>query len=200
MNCFCFEQKNVSSKDEKQFDKSPGSPLLSLGEVCSDFRHKESFAAGEDSAHHKAADLKEEVKNETLACFEHLPCFYCKSHENFLSEQKPTLMLSSQTSSESQEFKGKQHSSLGLCLVALNSLIFFSSFQTIEIQRQFNKRVKYEVNKKFGSYYLADHQVRELDVKEMHRIRSWFYLFACIVFSFQNLKNFFLLDNKKKKR
>jgi len=42
----------------------------------------------------------------------------------------------------------------------------------VEIQRQFNKRVKYEVNKKFGSYYLAEHQVRELDVKEMHRIKK----------------------------
>jgi hypothetical protein len=41
-----------------------------------------------------------------------------------------------------------------------------------EIQRLFNKRVKYEVNRKFGSDYLADHQVRELDVKEMHKIKS----------------------------
>ncbi|CAF0825894.1 unnamed protein product [Brachionus calyciflorus] len=40
-----------------------------------------------------------------------------------------------------------------------------------EIQRLFNKRVKYEVNKKFGSNYLAEHQVRELDVKEMYRIK-----------------------------
>lgn len=41
-----------------------------------------------------------------------------------------------------------------------------------EIQRQFNKRVKYEVNKRFGLNYLADHQVRDLDVKDMQRIRS----------------------------
>lgn len=41
-----------------------------------------------------------------------------------------------------------------------------------EIQRLFNKRVKYEVNKKFGSKFLAEHQVRELDVKEMHKIKS----------------------------
>ncbi|RNA29753.1 hypothetical protein BpHYR1_047166 [Brachionus plicatilis] len=41
-----------------------------------------------------------------------------------------------------------------------------------EIQRLFNKRVKYEVNKKFGPKYLAEHQVRELDVKEMYRIKK----------------------------
>jgi hypothetical protein len=41
-----------------------------------------------------------------------------------------------------------------------------------EIQRLFNKRVKYEVNKKFGTNYLAEHQVRELDLKEMHNIKS----------------------------
>jgi hypothetical protein len=40
------------------------------------------------------------------------------------------------------------------------------------MQRLFNKRVKYEVNKTFGSNYLAEHQVRELDVKEMLKIRS----------------------------
>lgn len=41
-----------------------------------------------------------------------------------------------------------------------------------EIQRLFNKRVKYEVNKKFGPKFLAEHQVRELDVKEMYKIKS----------------------------
>lgn len=41
-----------------------------------------------------------------------------------------------------------------------------------EIQRLFNKRVKYEVNKKFGAKFLAEHQVRELDVKEMYKIKS----------------------------
>jgi hypothetical protein len=46
------------------------------------------------------------------------------------------------------------------------------SFFFKEIQRLFNKRVKYEVNKKFGTNYLAEHQVRELDLKEMHNIKS----------------------------
>ncbi len=40
------------------------------------------------------------------------------------------------------------------------------------MKRLFNKRVKYEVNKKFGSDYLAEQQVRELDVKEMLKIKS----------------------------
>lgn len=40
----------------------------------------------------------------------------------------------------------------------------------------FNKRVKYEVTRKFGPNYLAEHQVRELDVKEMHKIKSWILL------------------------
>ena len=41
-----------------------------------------------------------------------------------------------------------------------------------ELQRLFNKRVKYEVNRKFGPNYLAEHQVRELDFKEMLSIKS----------------------------
>lgn len=42
-----------------------------------------------------------------------------------------------------------------------------------EVQRMFNKRVKYEVNRKFGDNYLFDHQVRELDVKTMAKIRNF---------------------------
>ena len=41
-----------------------------------------------------------------------------------------------------------------------------------ELQRLFNKRVKYEVNRKFGRDFLMHHQVRELDVKEMHKIKK----------------------------
>ncbi len=38
------------------------------------------------------------------------------------------------------------------------------------MQRFFNKKVKYEVNKTFGSNYLVEHQVRDLDVKEILKI------------------------------
>ena len=105
----------MSSEDAKQFDKPPGSPLLSLGEVCSDLRQKESFIEVETSP--DKDDLKEEVKKETLACFDHSPCFYCKPHEKFLSEPKPSLMLSSQASSDNHEFKGKNILSLSLSVI-----------------------------------------------------------------------------------
>ncbi len=74
-------------------------------------------------------------------------------------------------------------------------VVFFFLFIIKEVQRQFNKRVKYEVNKKFGSFYLADHQVRELDVKEMHRIRSLLYIFL-IKLLIIIIKNY--LINKRK--
>jgi hypothetical protein len=41
-----------------------------------------------------------------------------------------------------------------------------------EVQRLFNKRVKYEVNRKFGINYLAEHQVRQLDIRDMHNIKK----------------------------
>jgi hypothetical protein len=59
------------------------------------------------------------------------------------------------------------------------------------MQRLFNKRVKYEVNKTFGSDYLAEHQVRELDVKEMLKIRSIYLDFIFKTMIIYQKKNFF---------
>lgn len=67
-----------------------------------------------------------------------------------------------------QEYRGR-HMMLNIrnITVAILKIVSF-----IELQKLFNKRVKYEVKKKFGKNCLADNQIKELDFKEMCRIKS----------------------------
>lgn len=148
-----YSRHNQSAEIDKD-----SSDLLSLVDVCSKIHEREESSNNQITTVQKESNSTRTMR--IMNYYQHRSCIK-------VAEQELVPYRSSESRNLKVESKNQSRQ-----LLAIEIGEDQEKSNNKELQRRFNKRVKYEVNRKFGSSYLADHQVRELDVKEMHRIRN----------------------------